>query len=151
MKRKKKRSKYRENINKRILIYIVIVTLLFMVIILRLFQVMIIDNKKYKNKLDELTLKVVEKSQAPRGRIYDRNYNVIMDDCYISFDLLKDKVSSLEGDVCYVSSSGFNDSICYVPDIERLFKYLDRSKVCSSFSFVPNYLKRVEAEEKLNG
>lgn len=83
--------------------------------------------------------------------IYDRNYNVVMDDCYISFDLLKDKVSSLEGDVCYVSSSDFNDSICYVPDIERLFKYLDRSKACSSFSFVPNYLKRVEAEEKLNG
>lgn len=83
--------------------------------------------------------------------IYDRNYNVVMDDCYISFDLLKDKVSSLEGDVCYVSSSGFNDSICYVPDIERLFKYLDRGKACSSFSFVPNYLKRVEAEEKLNG
>ena len=49
MKRKKKRSKYRENINKRILIYLVIVILLFMVIILRLFQVMIIDNKKYKN------------------------------------------------------------------------------------------------------
>ena len=59
MKRKKKRSKYRENINKRILIYLVIVILLFMVIILRLFQVMIIDNKKYKNKLCELTLKVV--------------------------------------------------------------------------------------------
>ena len=50
MKRKKKRSEYRENINKRILIYLVIVILLFMVIILRLFQVMIIDNKKYKNK-----------------------------------------------------------------------------------------------------
>ena len=73
MKRKKKRSEYRENINKRILIYLVIVILLFMVIILRLFQVMIIDNKKYKNKLGELTLKVVEKSQARRGRIYDRN------------------------------------------------------------------------------
>ena len=40
---------------------------------------MIIDNKKYKNKLGELTLKVVEKSQAPRGRIYDRNYNIIVD------------------------------------------------------------------------
>ena len=52
MKRKKKRSKYSENINKRILIYLVIVILLFMVIILRLFQVMIIDNKKYKNKLE---------------------------------------------------------------------------------------------------
>jgi tRNA threonylcarbamoyladenosine biosynthesis protein TsaB len=83
--------------------------------------------------------------------IYDRDYNVVMDDCYISFDLLKDRVSALTGDVCYVSSSGFNDSLCYVPDIARLFKYLDRSKVSSSFSFVPNYLKRVEAEEKLNG
>lgn len=108
MKRKKERSKYRENINKRILIYLVIVTLLFMVIILRLFQVMIIDNKKYKNKLGELTLKVVEKSQAPRGRIYDRNYNIIVDNKAVKviyYQKDKSRTKNAEIKLAYLLSS----------------------------------------------
>ncbi len=83
--------------------------------------------------------------------IYDKNYNVIMDDCYISLEELSNRVSELGSDVVYVSSNGFNDSIEYSPNIERIFKYLDMDNVIDSFSFVPNYLKRVEAEEKLNG
>lgn len=82
--------------------------------------------------------------------IYDKNYNVVMEDCYISLEELSNRVSGLDSFV-YVSSNGFNDSIEYVPDIDKVFKYLDIDNVSDSFSFVPNYLKRVEAEEKLNG
>lgn len=82
--------------------------------------------------------------------IYDKNYNVVMEDCYISLEELSSRVSGLDSFV-YVSSNGFNDSIEYVPDIDRVFKYIDMDNVSDSFSFVPNYLKRVEAEEKLNG
>lgn len=82
--------------------------------------------------------------------IYDKNYNVVMEDCYISLEELSNRVSELDSFV-YVSSNGFNDSIEYSPNIERVFKYLNRDNVSDSFSFVPNYLKRVEAEEKLNG
>lgn len=82
--------------------------------------------------------------------IYDRNYNVVMEDCYISLEELSSRVSGLDSFV-YVSSNGFNGSIEYVPNVERIFKYLDMDNVSDSFSFVPNYLKRVEAEEKLNG
>ena len=82
--------------------------------------------------------------------IYDRNYNVVMEDCYISLEELSSWVSGLDSFV-YVSSNGFNGSIEYVPNVERIFKYLDMDNVSDSFSFVPNYLKRVEAEEKLNG
>ena len=83
--------------------------------------------------------------------IYDKNYNVVMEDCYISLEELSNRVSNLDSDVIYVSSNGFNGSIEYVPDIDKVFKYLDMDNVSDSFSFVPNYLKRVEAEEKLNG
>lgn len=83
--------------------------------------------------------------------IYDKNYNVVMKDCYISLEELSSRVSELDSDVIYVSSDGFNGSIEYSPNIERVFKYLNRDNVSDSFSFVPNYLKRVEAEEKLNG
>ncbi len=83
--------------------------------------------------------------------IYDKNYNVVMEDCYISLEELSNRVSELDSDVIYVSSDGFNGSIEYSPNIERVFKYLNRDNVSDSFSFVPNYLKRVEAEEKLNG
>lgn len=82
--------------------------------------------------------------------IYDKNYNVVMEDCYISLEELSNRVSELDS-VIYVSSNGFNGSIEYVPNVEKVFKYLDRNNVSDSFSFVPNYLKRVEAEEKLNG
>lgn len=82
--------------------------------------------------------------------IYDKNYNVVMKDCYISLEELSSRVSGLDSFV-YVSSNGFNDSIEYVPNIDKVFKYLDTDNVSDSFSFVPNYLKRVEAEEKLNG
>ena len=82
--------------------------------------------------------------------IYDKNYNVVMEDCYISLEELSSRLSGLDSFV-YVSSNGFNDSIEYVPDIDRVFKYIDMDNVSDSFSFVPHYLKRVEAEEKLNG
>ena len=82
--------------------------------------------------------------------IYDKNYNVVMEDCYISLEELSSRVSGLDSFI-YVSSNGFNGSIEYVPDIDKVFKYLDMDNVSDSFSFVPNYLKRVEAEEKLNG
>lgn len=82
--------------------------------------------------------------------IYDKNYNVVMEDCYISLEELSNRVSGLDSFV-YVSSNGFNDSIEYVPNVERIFKYLNMDNVSDSFSFIPNYLKRVEAEEKLNG
>ena len=72
-----------------------------------------------------------------------------MEDCYISLEELSNKVSEFDS-VIYVSSNGFNDSIEYVPNVEKIFKYLNMDNVSDSFSFVPNYLKRVEAEEKLN-
>ncbi len=40
---------------------------------------MIVDSSKYKKKLDKLSYNTVEGSSAPRGRIYDRNHNILVD------------------------------------------------------------------------
>ena len=98
---------------------------------------------------------IVPMIDARRGYVfagvYDKDYNVVMEDCYISYEELVSRVNELSGEVIYVSSNGFNESVSYVPDVENIFKYLDFNNKMDGFNFVPNYLKRVEAEEKLNG
>ena len=66
-------------IEKRYNILIKIITIVIAVIFINLFYIQIIENKKYKEKLIELTQNIVEGSTAPRGRIYDRNHKLIVD------------------------------------------------------------------------
>ena len=40
---------------------------------------MLVNNKKYQKELTRLTYSYVSGSSSPRGRIYDRNYNIIVD------------------------------------------------------------------------
>lgn len=76
----KKRSKLLDEIEQRRLIVIfIVVILLFVVVFLKFYQVMVYDNKKYQEKLRKLSYSTVEGNSTPRGRIYDRNLNVIVD------------------------------------------------------------------------
>lgn len=68
-----------EIINKRYFFITVILVILFSIIAIRLFKLQIIDYEDYQNKLTVATEKTVEGSSAPRGRIYDRNYNLLVD------------------------------------------------------------------------
>ena len=96
----KKKNKYKSNIRKIVFIYLVIVSILFLLLILRLFQVTIIDSKKYKEKLEKLTYKTVYKDGAPRGRIYDRNYNIIVDNKAVkTIYYKKDKSSTSDKEI----------------------------------------------------
>lgn len=83
--------------------------------------------------------------------IYDKNYNVIMEEKYISKEELFTKVNSLNGTKTYVATTNIDgvDAKIYEPDLNNLFKYLKDDKV-SVHTFVPNYLKQTEAEENLN-
>ena len=45
----------------------------------RLFIITVVDNKKYKEKLNNLVYSTIEGESAPRGRIYDRNYKLLVD------------------------------------------------------------------------
>ena len=46
---------------------------------IRLFFITVIDNKKYSEQLNNLVYSEIEGESAPRGRIYDRNYKLLVD------------------------------------------------------------------------
>ena len=66
-------------ISKRYLLISTITIILFVVIIGRLFQLQVLDTDQYKERLVISTEKTIEGNSAPRGRIYDRNYKLLVD------------------------------------------------------------------------
>ncbi len=75
-----KKERVIDEIEQRRVVYIFIITLLlFFIIFIRLSKIMILDNNKYKEKLETLSYDTVEGESTPRGRIYDRNHNIIVD------------------------------------------------------------------------
>lgn len=79
MNKRKKKINYEKIINKRIFVILIALISLFSVVFIKLFMVMLIDKDRYNDKLLALTNKSITLNSAPRGRIYDRNYNVIVD------------------------------------------------------------------------
>lgn len=75
----KKRINIEEIIEKRYRILVVIIIVIMTLLLSKLFYVQIIRNKYYSQKLESLKINIVEGDSAPRGRIYDRNGNLIVD------------------------------------------------------------------------
>ena len=76
---KRKNNSYDNVINRRYVFLFWLIIGSFFLLAINFFKVMIIDNEKYSKLLDELTYDVVLGSSPPRGRILDRNHNVIVD------------------------------------------------------------------------
>ena len=94
--KKKKTINYDIVTNKRLFILIVFVFIMFTIISIKLYDVMVIYNEKYSNILSDLNYTKVLGSSAPRGRILDRNYRVIVDNKAInSIVYKKDKNTSI--------------------------------------------------------
>ena len=82
MKRLNKRSKktnYEKIISKRFLAFFVVIICFFILICLKAVDIMLIKKDKYTEDLSYLTYKKVERTSTPRGRIYDRNGNLLVD------------------------------------------------------------------------
>ena len=77
--RSKRRTSFDKILSRRSIFLLGITIFVFLVIITRLFQVMIVDKKEYEKKLTKLSYDDVEGPSSPRGRIYDRNYNILVD------------------------------------------------------------------------
>lgn len=75
----RKKTNYNNIINKRFKIISFCVAFLFVFLIVNFFYVMIVKCKSYNKRLDKLNRNLVSFSSAPRGRILDRNYNIIVD------------------------------------------------------------------------
>lgn len=66
-------------IEKRYLLMVFVIIIAFGIIGVRLFKLQVLDTDEYSEQLVNATVKYVEGDSAPRGRIYDRNYNLLVD------------------------------------------------------------------------
>lgn len=83
--------------------------------------------------------------------IFDNNYNIVMNEKYIAMEELLTEVNKLNGNYSFVSVDDFNNISVerYKPNLDN---FIDNFKKVEAdiHSFVPNYLKKTEAEEHLN-
>ena len=79
MAKKGKKNNYDKVISKRFTFFFVVILLLFSIIFLISFKIMVFDKNKYNEELKYLTYTKVTGNSSPRGRIYDRNYNLLVD------------------------------------------------------------------------
>ena len=77
--KKRRDNNYTKIINNRFISFFVVFIILFSFIFIGLINVMIINKEKNKESLDLLTYAKVYGTSTPRGRIYDRNYNLLVD------------------------------------------------------------------------
>ncbi|MDD3453697.1 MAG: penicillin-binding protein 2 [Bacilli bacterium] len=75
----KKNIDIKKIIEKRYNILIIIIMISMLILLINLFYIQVIQKDKYVQKLNQLQVKVVEGPTAPRGRIYDRNNELIVD------------------------------------------------------------------------
>ena len=66
-------------LEKRYKILVIVIIIIMSVLLIRLFFLQVVKNKYYISELERLTVKVVEGDSTPRGRIYDRNGNLLVD------------------------------------------------------------------------
>lgn len=75
----KKKNEINNKIDTRYKIIITLIIILFSVIIGDLFYIQVIKNDYFIEKVKTITTKIVEGDSTPRGRIYDRNHKLIVD------------------------------------------------------------------------
>ena len=76
----KKGNRYLSDIiEKRYAFMIVVIILLNAFLLVRLFQLQVMETDDYSEKLVAATEKIIESGSVPRGRIYDRNHKLIVD------------------------------------------------------------------------
>lgn len=86
------------NINKRINILNIVIIVLFLILIISIIYIIGFKSSFYRQKLNELTNITIYGESAPRGRIYDRNYNLLVDNTSVKIIYYKkqDGITSLE-------------------------------------------------------
>ena len=82
--------------------------------------------------------------------IYDKDYNDIVTDKYNYIDVFKEDISKLSGNIVYISNEDIEGIEVNGPklDIIKLIDYYKNDEINPHF-LKPNYLKKIEVEEKL--
>ena len=77
---RRRQTRYlKDMIEKRYAFITIFVLILFSIIVVRLFQLQILNEEEYNEKLVMAVEKNVESTSSPRGRIYDRNHKLLVD------------------------------------------------------------------------
>ena len=77
--KRKIKTNYEKVTNNRFISFLIVILVLFTVVTIKIINVMLLENNKYKEQIKTLTYSTVSGTSSPRGRIYDRNYNVLVD------------------------------------------------------------------------
>ena len=76
---RRKKNNYDIIIKKRFIFLLVLVLISFSFVLFHITKVMLFQELEFDSSLDDLTYTEVKGTSTPRGRIYDRNYNIIVD------------------------------------------------------------------------
>ena len=81
--------------------------------------------------------------------VYDKNLNVIIPDAYISKSNLEELLKKYNNKVFISYTNEFEDSVIPKPNVlDIINKHINDTPV-NPHSIIPNYIKKTEAEEKL--
>jgi tRNA threonylcarbamoyl adenosine modification protein YeaZ len=86
--------------------------------------------------------------------IYDNKYNDVIEEQYINIEDLNNKINEINANIAITGNREINDKIKTTPiklDILKIINYYKNNEELNAHELKPNYLKRVEAEEKLVG
>ena len=110
----------------------IVTIILFVIVFIKFYQVMIIDNNKYKEELKKLSYDTVDGPSAPRGRIFDRNHNIIVDNIAVKtiyYKKSKNISTKEEIDLAYKVSRHLQLDFSKLSDIEINKLNEDRTKL----------------------
>ncbi len=77
--KRKKKENYEKIIKHRWILFLSALIFFFVLISFQMIRVMVFQKDTYEKELSRLTYSTVSFSSSPRGRIYDRNYKVLVD------------------------------------------------------------------------
>ena len=99
----KKRFYIDKIINTRFSLFLFLIIVLFTILFFKISSVMLVQNKKYKKELSKLSYSEVYGTSTPRGRIYDRNYNIIVDNKSVKTIIYKKRKGTSDAEMIRVA------------------------------------------------
>lgn len=91
----KSKVKIKNVSNIRLKFFMIIIFLSFLLVISYISKIILLDGNKYKTELKKKTSQIVYGESAPRGRIYDRNHKLLVDNKSVPVIIYKkNKISS---------------------------------------------------------
>jgi len=119
-----------KSIKNRFVIFSVFIMIIFIIIFIKLYSVMIYSNKEYKDIIDKNSYTTVSGDSSPRGRIFDRYGNLLVDNKAVKSIIYNKpkKISTKELiNTSYEISKHIDLDISRLTDYNKRKFYLDKN------------------------